>query len=64
MESTVYLWFIFIYLLFLIFIEVLATELCLHSRLTETLFVTQLTKGGAWDFQNKPPYDAYFGASG
>ena len=36
-----------------------------NPRLTEPLFVTQLTKGGGVDtrsyFQNEPPYDVYFG---
>ena len=33
-----------------------------NPRLTETLFVTQLTKGRG--VQNEPPYDAYFGTNG
>ena len=44
----------------------------INPRLTETLFVTQLTKGvggwwfppAQWDFQNETSYDAYFGTSG
>ena len=42
----------------------------LNPRQTEPLFATQLTKGGGvWlpppsDFQNEPPYDAYFGTTG
>ena len=40
-----------------------------NPRLTEPIFVTQLTKGGGVvatpsDFQNEPPYDAYFGTNG
>ncbi len=40
----------------------------INPRLTEPIFVTQLTKGGGVttpsDFQNEPPYDAYFGTNG
>ncbi len=41
----------------------------INPRLTEPIFVTQLTKGGGGvplpsDFQNEPPYDAHFSTNG
>ena len=39
----------------------------INPRLTEPIFVTQLTKGlitSPSDFKNESPYDAYFGTNG